>query len=285
MSKVLFAFVTFGNPEFSEACVNSVKETAEAVVDFFTVVGKPMDAKTKLWLSKNPEIAFIEHKENKGFPASINDIFDYAWKHHDYDYVILAGNDTIVYPFCIDSLIQFADTTEYECVNALQYDVRDLNLEYPESRQYFKGDKKLFYDFGAKPWEMFKGYSKEPKVMDMQLMDIQNMCLYKRAVFEKIGYADVNFYPAYFVDNDYARRMAEYPIKSCTLANARFFHFWSRVIHQGSGGSNSKFFEENERYYKTKWGGEFGKETKMATLKIDSRDNEDNIISMWRNKQ
>jgi len=285
MSKVLFAFVTFGNQEFSKICVDSVRETTEHEIDFFTIVGKPGDAKTLAWLKTEPDIKYKVHDRNYGFPYSINDIYDYGWKENNYDYIILAGNDTVVYPYCIDSMIRQADETEYECINALQYDVKDLMRWHPETRQYFNGDKALFYDFDAKPWEYFKDYSPVQDVRDMQLMDIQNMCLYKKSVLDKVGYTDVAFYPAYFVDNDYARRMAEYPIKSCTLANARFFHFWSRVIHQGSGGSTNKNFENSRDYYKEKWGGEFAKETKLAPLKIETRDGEEKTINYWRDKR
>ena len=66
----------------------------------------------------------------------------------------------------------------------------------------------------------------------------------KRDIFDRIGYTDVNFYPAYFVDNDYAKRIQLAEIKCCTLQNARFFHFWSRVFKQGSGvGANSCFWK------------------------------------------
>jgi len=287
MTKTLFAFVTFGNSEFSKICVNSVRQTTESKLDFFTVLGKPQDIKAMDWLTQEPEIKYKVHPVNKGFPASLNDIFDYAWKENDYDYVIIAGNDTAVYPYCIDSMIKLADETDYECISALQYDVRDLTLEYPETRDYFRGIKKLFYAFNEKPWEVFKEYSPEPSIRDMLLSDIQNMCLYKKSVFEKIGYADVNFFPAYFVDNDYARRMANYPIKGCTLANARFFHFWSRVFHQGTGGSTNRYFDNNEQYYRQKWGGSVGHETAYSPplLYIDSRDDEDRIIEYWRNKK
>jgi len=287
MNKTLFAFVTFGNSEFSKICVDSVRQTTESKLDFFTILGKPQDLKSMDWLSQEPDINYKVHPVNRGFPASLNDIFDYAWKENDYEYVIIAGNDTAVYPHCIDSMIRLADETDYECINALQYDVRDLTSAYPETREYFRGDKKLFSAFDKKPWEVFKEYSPECNITDMLLSDIQNMCLYKKSVFEKIGYTDVNFFPAYFVDNDYAKRMAEFPIKNCTLGNARFFHFWSRVLHQGTGGSTNRYFENNEQYYREKWGGSVNSETAdpKPLLYIGSRDNEKQIIDYWRDKR
>lgn len=99
----------------------------------------------------------------------------------------------------------------------------------------------------------------------------------------KVGYTDVAFYPAYFVDNDYARRMVNAGVKACCLASARFFHFWSRTIHQESGGSNSGYFQNNSMYYRVKWGGNFGEETLLPNNLIDTRENEDTIIEYWKN--
>jgi GT2 family glycosyltransferase len=166
----------------------------------------------------------------------------------------------------------------------LQYDVKDLTREHPETMQYFNGDSYVIEDFSAEPWKKFNGFSSEPNIADMRLYDIQNLCLYKKSVFDTIGYTDVSFYPAYFIDNDYARRIVLSNIKVCSMVNARFFHFWSRVINQGSGGSNHHYFENNEMYYKAKWGGKVGEETKIPELKISSRMWEEEIVNSWRNK-
>lgn len=282
MSKNLFAFVTFGLPQFSKLAVESIRETVKNDYDIFTIVGKPGDSETLNWLSTEPDIKFKVHTENMGFPASVNDIYDYAWKENDYDNLILLGNDIVMYPYAGDSLINLANKSDYEVISALQYDVRDLVNEFPDTSRYFKGEKLIIDDFSGKPWERFTNYSEEPIINDMQLFDIQNMCLYKKSIFSRVGYTDVNFYPAYFVDNDYANRMTMADVKCCSLGNARFFHFWSRVFKQGSGGSTDYYHESNERYYKQKWGGDVGNETRKPKIGIFSREDELKLIRKWR---
>jgi GT2 family glycosyltransferase len=285
MSKNLFAFCTFGLTQFSKLAVESIRNTVKNEYDIFIIVGKPGDSETLNWLATEPNIKFKVHTENMGFPVAVNDIYDFAWKENNYDNLILMGNDVILYDFAADSLIDLANSSDYKMISGLQYDVRDLVKDYPETARHFHGDNYIIEDFSGKPWEAFKPefyMNPTEKISEMQLYDIQNLCLYKRDVFDRIGYTDVNFYPAYFVDNDYAKRISLAGIKCCTLMNARFFHFWSRVFKQGSGGSTDYYFESNERYYMQKWGGEFGKETKTPPIEIFSRDNEQKIVAKWR---
>ncbi len=281
MMKVLVGCVTFGNKNFSELAINSIKDTTAHPVDFFVIVGKPGDTETIEWLERE-QIPYKAHDQNYGFPYSLNDIYDYAWKENDYDALIVVGNDIVAYPFCIDSMIHLAETTEYQVVSSLQVDVRSFVSLYPRTAKYFGDDYKIT-DFSHQCWTLFDQYSPTPEIADMQLFDIQNCCLYKKKVFEVIGYTDVGFYPAYYIDNDYARRIVNSGIRTCSLVNARFFHFWSRTIKQETGGTTHHQFDNNRKYYVFKWGGDFGKETKLAPILINTREGELEIINYWRN--
>lgn len=281
MKKTLIGFVTFGQSIFTELMIESIINTTVNKVDMFAIIGKPSDNKTK-GILKEFKIPYKVHNKNYGFPYSINDIYDYAWKENNYDNLIIAGNDIIAYPFAIDSLINFANNSDYDMVSALQYDVRDLTKAFPKTKQYFEGNDYKIYDFSSKCWNNFTDYGNKIKLGKMLLYDIQNLCLYKKSVFDSIGYTDVNYFPAYFIDNDYARRIVLSKLKYCSLLNARFFHFWSRTMKQGSGGSNSKYFENNRNYYISKWGGDVGNEVESQCLTISTREKELEIIDSWR---
>ena len=256
----LIGMVTFGNLPFTKLTVRSIRETVTKPHEIFCVVGKPTDTETEAWL-KAEGIPFVKHNYNWGFPYSVNDIYDYAWKENNFDNLVIIGNDVIAYPYAIDSMIEIADTTDNEWVCAREYDVRSLTKDYPQTGGYFNGTLLKFEDFDTRPWEVFKGYSEEIDISPtMALSDVHNLALFKKSVFEKVGYIDVNFYPAYYEDNDYVRRAIRAGIKSCTLDNAFYFHFWSRTIHQGSGGSNNRYFTLNRNFYIIKWGGDFGAE-------------------------
>lgn len=297
----LIGIVTFGNLEFTKLAVQGIRETVTKPYDIFIVVGKWEDTETKEWVKKEG-IPHIVHELNMGFPASVNDIYDFAWKENDYDNLVIIGNDVIPYPYAIDSMIEVADTTDYEWVCAKQYDVKGLCKDYPQAKEFFKGDKYLFTDFNARPWELFEGYSEEVIADEgTGLSDVHNLALFTKSVFDKIGYIDVNFYPAYYEDNDYVRRAIRSGVKSCTVDNSYYFHFWSRTIHQGQGGSTNAYFNMNRNFYILKWGGDFMQETfeepfnggqwKLAPglimeseMNIQDRDLEKEIIRIWRSK-
>ena len=294
----LIGIVTFGNLPFTRLTVRGIKETTTKPYLIYAIVGKPNDIATAEWLSSE-NIPHSIHDENYGFPYSLNDIYDFAWKQNNFDNLVIIGNDVIPYPYAIDSLIEIADTTDYEWVCSRQLDSKSMVLNWPRTRRYFEGPTLTFTDFDARPWEEVPvNYSGKVEIDPTPMSDVHNLALYKRSVFDKVGYIDVNFYPAYYSDNDYVRRALHAETKSCTASNSIYFHFWSRTIHQETGGSTHRYFKLNRNFYITKWGDDFGKETfdvpfdgksfrlseaiLQPDIKIDSREQELKIIEHWR---
>lgn len=319
MKRTLIGMVTFGNLEFTKLTINAIRETTLAPIEFFIVVAKPGDKETSVWLDSQKigiahdiGIPHLIHTRNYGFPFSINDIYDWAWKHWKFDNLILAGNDIVPYPGAIDAMIEQANTTDFEWIAASMFDVQSLLRMYPEQAQFFEGPEFAFRRFGtAAPWEIHNqavaatspGVETNPEGPSL-IKDVRNLCLFKRSVFTKLGYADVNFWPGgYFEDNDYARRAVNAGIKSCALSHAQYFHFWSRTIHQEqsrleNASLRARAFHRNEQFYRTKWGGPFGQETSAVpfggryhrlspeinlegAVKIVDRELESLIVDYW----
>jgi len=296
----MIGMVTYGNTSFTKMALESIFETTKQITnrDIVIIVGLPGDGET-MGLASHYGIPHFTHSTNQGFPASLNDIYDYCWGERKTDNLIIVGNDVMAYPYAIDSLIEVAEDTDFEWVCSREYSVKAFIRDYPRSAKYFQGSKLLYRAFNEKPWLLAKPYGETIVISKGGLSDVHNLALFKRSVFDKIGYIDVNFYPAYFEDNDYARRGANAEILSCTVLNSVYFHFWSRTIHQGKGSSD-KQFKRNSDFYKLKWGGSFGSETyslpfngheyslagvKMQpSLNIQTRVGEDALIKHWRKK-
>ena len=307
--KTLIGIVTFGNLPFTQLTIAEIRRHTTVPFDLFVIVGKPGDMETWNWLT-NEGIKCEAHPVNRGFPASLNDIFDYAWSDPAVENVILCGNDVLPYPGAIDAMVAEAARGEWEWICASQFDVKALCATYPAAWKYFSGSNYQFTDYTTRPWDMHTpvAVACAPGIEPHQLKDVQNLCLYRRSVFEKLGYFDANFWPnGYFSDNDYARRAVNAGIKGCGLPHAQYFHFWSRTIHQGETRPNDTYFERNQEFYLLKWGGPFAAEKWVepfgghyphhlgvdregyeialpASLKIYGRANENAIIEHWRNK-
>lgn len=248
------------------------------------------------WLRSQP-CAAVFHKENIGFAGAINDMLDWAFVNGDYDSLIIMGNDVVPMEGAIEAMVNCANTTDFEMVCGSEFNSRFLYDNYPEARKYFHGDNLVFKDFGARPWLLHKDHQIgiEPDTRK----DIRNFTLFKRSSFEKVGYADINFYPnAYFEDNCYGRRCDLLNVKACGLKEAAFFHFWSRTKVQGENRPHDTFFNRNRIFYTHKWGGEVGQEkyaipfnggpyTEVTNvvmpcdLKISSREHEARCIDYW----
>jgi len=300
-NKVLVGVVTFGNSQFTELAIESVLKTVKRYkVDFYGIVGKPGDAATIEVFDKY-NIPYKVHNVNYGFPYSLNDIYDYAFIENGYNSIISLGNDVIVYPYAIDSMIDAAFSTHYEWISSVPLTVDALIDKFPdETSKYFKGRDRIFTDFNAKPWNLFTDYAPDGVIIDNSILNTHDLCLYKKEVFDRIGYIDVNFYPAYFEDNDYITRGIREGIPHCTVSNAIHFHFKSRTIIQESGGSNHKFFRANRDFYAHKWGSSphteiyllpfngntqaLGNVILQPTLNIDSREQELEIINYWKER-
>lgn len=316
--KTLLGIVTYGNLPFTKLAIAELLRTVNRELDIFVIVGKPDDTETQAWLFEQ-DIPHLMHATNRGFAASINDIYDFAWAFRapspllgkyvhrremraPYDNVIIMGNDVIPYPRSIDLMIAFAETADWEWICSSQFDVKSLVERYPETRYCFSGETLNFNNFGARPWDAHL-HQVENEVLRIEencIKDVRNLSLFKRSVFEKIGYADVNFWAGgYFEDNDYCTRGRLAGIKGCGLTASAYFHFWSRTIHQGGKGEeHHRQFRNNSAYYEAKWGGGFEREAwslpfngKYFTLKdgvhlpgslnITSRENEEEIIQHW----
>lgn len=275
MSRTLISISSYGGLPFLELCLKEIKRTVHSEgVAMFVVVADPKDHE----MAKFLEVRGIPHKtekENRGFASNINDMYDHAFTHGDFDNLIICGNDIVPMPGAIDAMIRTADTSEWEMVCGSEFNSRFLYDNYPEARQYFRGENLLFDDFGARPWELHKDFRTgiEPHARK----DIRNMTLFKRSAFQKVGYADVNFWPnGYFEDNQACDRFDHFGVSACGLAEAAFFHFWSRTIHQNVDRPHHKYFERNHEYYE-EW-------KANPVWRIADRSGEDAAIRKWRNK-
>lgn len=94
-----------------------------------------------------------------------------------------------------------------------------------------------------------------PRVMQSQMF-----CVYlaKQAVFDRVGRFDERFFPAYFEDNDFCRRMRLAGIEPLPVDGDGYLHDVSSTLAKFNPPEMEEHhtqFRENERKYVAKWGG------------------------------
>lgn len=284
---------------FLELTLKEIQRTVtRSNVDVLVIVADPADNQMAQFLVERG-VRFKHDTINRGFASNVNDGYDAAFKDGDYDYLICCGNDVVVMPGAIDAMIETADSTDFQMICGSEFNAQFLVGQYPEARQFFRGDDLIFNDFNARPWELHKDFRDgiEPDCRK----DIRNLALFKRNSWEVVGYDEVNMYPnAYFSDNDYGRRCDLLSVSAAGLKQGAFFHFTSRTIRQNAQRDHGKFFSRNGGHYAHKWGGGVGNERYAQPydgrgfqlspeiflapdMKISSRDQEDAIIDYWSN--
>ncbi len=297
VEKIIVGVPTFGNVGFTKMTIDHIKKTVKTPYELMVVVGKPGDSDT-VKLCRDQNIYYVKHTVNKGLPAEINDMYDYAFRDCNYDALVVVGNDVLPYWESIDKLVKFANESEYDWISGTCVTSNGLISKIPSVASYFNGGEKNKNFFGSSLPEWLDKYKPSDKEMVVDLDrfkiigDSHNLCLFTKHLFEEIGYVDVNFYPAYYEDNDYSHRAQLAKLKMCRLQHVKYFHFWSRTIHQGNMKStNDKYFPLNKSFYIQKWGGEPGKEKfskplygSKGHINITSRANEDKIIQSWISK-
>lgn len=83
------------------------------------------------------------------------------------------------------------------------------------------------------------------------------------SIIDTVGYFDENFYPAYYEDNDFQRRLDLAYLQCVVYKGCRFKHQGSSTLHLMSDLERTfanDLFIKNGQYYVEKWGGYPGEE-------------------------
>ncbi len=198
--------------------LNSIKTSFDIIiVDNFS------QDDSVLFLKNNyPEINLIENKENKGFAYAVNQ----GIKESKTKYVFLLNNDTVVQENILDELLKTMH--------------RDNSIFSVSSKMIQLNNNQLIDDAGDNynilGWSKKRGnnhsiseYSEDSEIFGA----CAGAALYKRDVFDVIGFFDENF-ESYVEDMDISFRARIYGYKSYYSAN-------SIVYHYGSASTGSKY--------------------------------------------
>ena len=227
--KTTVVIPNYNGMKYIRDCLDSLKTLREES-SFHTIVvdNGSKDGSLEVILEEYPEVELILLSENTGFCHAVN----VGIQAGRTPYVLLLNNDTKVLPGFIVHLEEAMEESEnIFSVNPLMLTMQDENIVDNAGIRYCalgwaydRGKGKVAFDFAEK-------------------RDVFAACggasLYRREVFEKIGYFDENHF-AYLEDVDIGYRARIFGYRNVYEPRAK-------VVHAGSGTSGSRYNEFKTR--------------------------------------
>lgn len=257
--------VTYGNAKYTKLALETIKRSEvwkSGGAHLYVVVGKPGDEETLNLLSGLDNCTIREDANNMGFPNGLNWIYRSVFVENKSDYLLVMGNDTIPFPGSIDRLLQVSEEERLDYLGGKEIPVSMYFKRNPQYRVYFEMWKDGMGEFPLDYLEEIGSSNllqHTPKVNGYH-----NFAVIGKAYFDKVGYVDENFFPAYYEDVDIVRRGTLAGLKHLELTNALYIHFRSVTLTQEHKNvRQDEWFTMNAMYYNRKWGGSPGNESNV----------------------
>lgn len=252
--KILAGTATYNGLEHTKnmlATIKSKHPIEQIIIDNGSIDGTPKFCAK--FANNNKNNAMCLHR-NMGVAYAWNEIIKHALSNPKISYILIAGNDTLLHPDCIDNLANIMQKTN--CTLATATNCTE-EIDHPRNLK----NTKILQTVEITEAPDFSCFMiKTSDILKLAKFEINTEC--------HPGLFDTNFYPAYFEDNDYHYRLQLAGLKAIKTNQAIFYHFMSATKNENPEIAElvNETFLENERYYCRKWGGKPGKETTKQRL-------------------
>ncbi len=221
--KTTIVIPNYNGIKYLKDCLDSLMKQTTTDFKILIVDNGSTDGSFEL-LTSYPEVNAIRFEENKGFCGAVNA----GIKASDTPYVILLNNDTVVR----DSFVKELEETIEKDDKIFSVAAKMLDMYNPD---VIDGAGDLYCALG---WAYARGKGGKSKDYDVPCK-IFSACggavIYRKEVFEKIGYFDERHF-AYLEDLDVGYRARIHGYQNWYQPKAE-------VLHAGSGSSGSRYNE------------------------------------------
>ena len=220
--KVTIVIPNYNGKHFMEPCLSSLSEQTYKDFHILVVDNASSDGSIEYMEENYPDIELIKLQKNSGFSKAVN----IGIQHSRTPYVILLNNDTTVDTRYVEEMVKAIEKSP----KIFSVSSKMIQMYHPELIDS-AGD--LYTLLG---WGVCRGCGR-PVSNYTKYDEIFTACagaaIYRRSVFDEIGYFDENHF-AYLEDIDigYRARIYGYYNMYCPTA---------LVYHVGSGTSGSKY--------------------------------------------
>lgn len=244
MPKISVVVLTFNNLELTKACLDSlVRFTCYPNIELILVDNASTDeSPTYLteFKNKHKNIKLILNEKNLGFSAGNN----VGLKEATGDFLVMLNNDTVVTPGWLMTLMRHLQINP--TIGIIGPVTNNIGNEAKININYSTPKKMLPLTFNYTLNQMGKYYPLQTAAFFCVMIP--------RNIFEEVGLLDENFGRGFFEDDDYCRRV-EAIGKTIVCAHDVFIHHHlSASFNKLKGTEKQDLFDQNKRYYETKWG-------------------------------
>ena len=209
--------------DYLKECIYSLREQKNSNFQICVVDNGSEDGSV-LWIKENyPGIQVIELRENTGFCHAVN----VGIQASDTKYVILLNNDTVV----LTDFVKFLEDSIEKAEDIFSVGARMLDMKEPK---LLDGAGDLYCALG---WAYARGKGREAVRYYKEREEIFSACagaaIYRRDLFEEIGYFDENHF-AYLEDCDIGYRAQIFGYKN-------YYEPKAMVYHAGSAATGSRY--------------------------------------------
>lgn len=220
--KVTIIIPNYNGKHFMQPCLESLAKQTYQNFKILVVDNHSTDGSIEYMKESYPDIELLPLDENYGFSRAVN----VGIRHADTPYVILLNNDTTVDKNYVKEMVKAIEVSR----NIFSVSSKMIQMYHPDLIDS-AGD--LYTLMG---WGVCRGTGRPVSnytVPDQIFTACAGAAIYRRSVFEEIGYFDESHF-AYLEDIDIGYRAKIYGYKNTFCPTAL-------VYHVGSGTSGSKY--------------------------------------------
>ena len=217
--------LSYNTLDLLQLCIGSIREfTEEGTYEIIVVENASQDGSAE-WLKEQKDLICIYNEENRGFPKGCNQGLEIAAGTE----LLLLNSDTIVTKHWLDNLRR-------ALYSSPQVGAVSCVTNYCSNNQQIK----VSYESIEEMQAFAAGYNKTNPALWEDRTTLVGFCyLFKREVYEKVGFLDERFSPGNYEDDDYSLRILREGY-SLLVCRDTFIH------HFGSAGFRKRYTEQEE---------------------------------------
>ncbi|XID95710.1 glycosyltransferase family 2 protein [Paenibacillaceae bacterium WGS1546] len=229
---------TYNQEGLLKACIDSIMENTGLPYEIIVVDNASTDGTAKYLLELGGQVRYRVLESNRGFAGAVNVGMMMAKGRT----ILLLNNDTLVAGNWLDNLLA--------CLNSDE----SIGMVGPMSN-YISGDQKIdvpYTDIADMP-KFAREFNRSDPARWLRTDRLTGFCLlFRRELFESVGYFDEGYEIGNFEDDDYNIRV-RLTGKSLVMAQDTFVHHFGSVSMKTLGDRFQEVNDRNQNYFMEKW--------------------------------